>query len=58
MWKALIKLIEKWAYRCEHNWIEIDSADVYEHDGSKRPYKTVYAYKCTKCCDHKVITVK
>lgn len=49
MWKALIKLVEKWA--CCHNWEVVDSKS-YEHLHTlaveQNEYRNILL-KCTKC---------
>lgn len=49
MWKALIKLVEKWA--CRHEWEIVDSKD-YEHIHTffveQDEYRNILL-KCTKC---------
>ena len=55
MWKALIKLVEKWAYRCDHNWEFVKEVNVYFSSNSELPYKTKLTYRCTKCCKFKKI---
>ena len=53
MWKALIKLVESWSYRCDHEWVKEAETRVFATEDSKLPYKTKYVYRCTKCCDIK-----
>ncbi len=31
MWKALIKLVESWAYRCEHEWELVSKTNIYDN---------------------------
>lgn len=47
MWKALIKLVEKWA--CCHKWEKHYIMNTYSDDYSKMPYKTVETLICQKC---------
>lgn len=57
MREAIIKLILKWAYRCEHNWVKETIVDVWAHNiDSKHPIETRIIYRCTKCCKSKKIT--
>jgi hypothetical protein len=49
MWKALIKLIESWSYRCEHNLEKIAETEVYENEYSKIPHTRKFTYMCLKC---------
>ena len=54
MWKALIKLVEKWSYRCDHDWVLVKEVKVFdEHKSTGLPRDLVYAYRCTKCCEFK-----
>lgn len=57
MWKALIKLIESWAYRCEHNWEEINRSAIYGSAKDKLPHTRTMTYMCTKCGEHKKLKV-
>ena len=44
MWKALIKLVEKWG--CNHDYqLEHDHRVSSEYGGTY----TIYTYKCSKC---------
>ena len=57
MIKAIIALINKWAYRCEHDFEEIDQGNLNRNDGSTKG--RVYVYRCKKCCEfrtHKFYT--
>ena len=47
MWKALIKLVEKWA--CRHCWETHHTVEVYEYSYDKMPYKTKRTLICSKC---------
>lgn len=58
MWKALIKWIESWSYRCEHDFEKIKETNVYDTPDSKLPYKTLFLYRCKKCCEFKQTTLK
>ena len=53
MWKALIKLVEKWAYRCEHDWELVHRANVLDREmyakGVEISRKVVFTYVCRKC---------
>lgn len=53
MWKALIKLVEKWAYKCKHNWKLEEKVNIYQYYTSKLPYKIKTIYRCHKCCEVK-----
>ncbi len=53
MWKALIKLIEKWAYRCEHDWELVTKVNVREKSIGITGYE--FIYRCKKCCKSKII---
>lgn len=48
MMRILINYIRSWF--CKHDWELIDKSDVYLNPYSKRPYKTVFVYRCKKCC--------
>lgn len=54
MWKALIKLVLSWSYRCEHDWENMVQNNVF-NDGNtdKIPDKIIYTYRCKKCCEFK-----
>lgn len=54
MWKALIKVVEKWAYRCEHDWKKIKKIDVMD-PRYKYPIETNVTYACKKCYESKKI---
>ena len=58
MWKALIKLVEKWAYRCKHNWIKENTQEVYDSgkSNSELPKKIIRTYVCDKCLKYKQIS--
>ena len=56
MWKALIELIKSKAYRCEHEWERINETEFYT-ETSKMPVYRKFAYRCTKCCESKIIKV-
>ena len=32
MWKAIIKLIEKWAYRCDHDWQLVEQRNILDRE--------------------------
>jgi hypothetical protein len=55
MWKAIINWINSKAYRCEHNWEEVNTVNVYDNSFSKIPCQTKWIYRCTKCCESKTI---
>lgn len=54
MWKALVKLVEKWAYTCEHDWELIDKTSLYHCPDDKLPYGRKFTYMCKKCCEFRV----
>jgi hypothetical protein len=57
MWKALIKLVEKWAYRCEHKWELAMKNEVFdESSGDKLPKRVDLTYVCSKCMEHKKLS--
>lgn len=47
MWKALIKLVEKWA--CCHEWTINKITRTYENFYDKRPSKIEETLICKKC---------
>ena len=59
MWKALIKLVEKWAYRCEHNYELVSQSNIMDREmfekGVEVNARTEFLYRCTKCMDSKKI---
>lgn len=57
MWKVLIKWVENWSYRCEHDWEFLDASEYYNNSYDKMPYKISRVYRCKKCCESKKITV-
>ena len=54
MWKALIKLVEKWAYRCEHDWEFTEKTKIYDDTGTL-PIAIRSSYICKKCLKDKTI---
>ena len=56
MWKVLIKLVERLAYRCEHNWHLEEVKKVYLSDTSKYPIKSTKIYICKKCMKVKKVS--
>lgn len=56
MWEAFIKLVNKWAYRCEHNWDSLSPHQIYDGDNTNRlPVRTTVTFYCTKCMKTKKI---
>jgi len=49
MWKALIKLVEKWSYRCDHKFQVVDSIRRYETEYCKMPIKKTIVFMCERC---------
>lgn len=47
MWKALIKLVEKWA--CCHEWENRHITRSYKNDYDKMPSKVELTLICKKC---------
>lgn len=47
MWKALIKLVNKWA--CSHKWKEIYSSEEYAGPSSKNPHTIQKTLACERC---------
>lgn len=58
MWKALIKLVEKWSYRCKHNWVVERNTEIFHSPDNKMPKRIETIYRCTKCCEFKRYSVK
>lgn len=60
MWKALIKLVESWSYRCKHNYILESTNNILDREmykeGKEVICRTEYIYRCTKCCDFKKLS--
>lgn len=52
MRQAIIKLIEKWAYRCDHDWSSESRIDTHV-PGESLPTAITVTYRCTKCCEFK-----
>jgi len=50
MWKALIKLVESWSYRCKHDWEQIGKANIFINAKDRMPYKSTVTYRCKSCC--------
>ena len=55
MWKALINLVNKWAYRCDHKYVAVNKSAVYKYDGDKYPAYHTHTYVCEKCCKNMVV---
>lgn len=49
MVKAIIALIYKWAYRCEHDWVLMNHVQVDSDWGGVDHHK--FIFRCTKCCE-------
>lgn len=53
MWKALIKLVEKWAYRCGHKWELTNQSNILDREmyekGIEINARIEYTYVCKKC---------
>ena len=60
MWKALIKLVEKWGYRCDHKWELINQSNILDREmyekGIEINARTEFTYVCEKCLLSKKIT--
>lgn len=61
MWKALIKLVESWAFRCEHDWEQLTPHDIYSSNyrpgDNDVPIMTKIVHRCTKCGKHTIIKI-
>lgn len=59
MWKAIIKLIEKWAYRCDHDWQLVEQRNILDRGmyekGVEINARTEYIYRCAKCMESKKV---
>ena len=58
MWKALIKLVSKWAHRCEHNWEVMNDTTIYNNGKSRLPTGRDVTYVCNKCPKSKRIKIR
>ncbi len=57
MWRSLIKLVERLAYRCEHNWHLEQETNIYKsHNTDELPIIIERTYVCKKCMKVKKIT--
>lgn len=60
MWKALIKLVEKWGYRCDHKWKLINQSKILDREMYKKGIeinaRIEFTYVCEKCLLSKKIT--
>ena len=57
MWKALIKLVERLAYRCEHDWYLEQEQNIYgSHNTDRLPIRIERTYVCKKCMKVKKIS--
>ncbi len=56
MWKALVKWVESWSYRCDHDWDKGQHVDIYER-GLELPIKSFKVYTCKKCKEYKRINL-
>ena len=58
MWKALIKLVESWSYRCDHDWIKEGSITTETRFGPGHYCKNkIITYRCTKCCETRSVKI-
>ena len=59
MWKALINLVNRLFYKCEHNYESIREAQVLDREMYEKGieiYSGVkFTYFCCKCGDSKII---
>ena len=53
MWKALIKLVEKWSHRCDHKWKFIEKEMVLDKKYTHLITGWNSVYRCHKCKDIK-----
>ena len=54
MWKALIKWVESWSEKCDHDWEFLLKSEKHIFS-SKDPYRIQFIYRCTVCCESKKI---
>jgi hypothetical protein len=52
MWKALIKLVERLAYRCKHKWVKERECNILDR-GDNLPTGYERTYVCIKCMKSK-----
>ena len=57
MWKALIKWVESWSYRCDHEWDNGNVNSAYQFPTDKHPYERRVTYICKKCKESKKVTL-
>lgn len=59
MWKALVKLVEKWSYRCDHEWELLRTSRVLDREMYKKGIEiaseTQSTFICKKCLNSKKI---
>ena len=57
MWKALVKWVESWSYRCNHDWEDYGKTKTFDEWGSKHPIKIEQTFICKKCKDSKTVNL-
>ena len=55
MWKALIKWVESWSYRCEHDWDNGQKISTFKNSWDKLPTEIFEVYICKKCKESKKV---
>ena len=57
--KAIINLINSWAYRCEHNWELLEKRNILDRElyleGKEVSARTEWIYWCDKCGKSNII---
>jgi hypothetical protein len=60
MWEALIELVKKWSYRCNHEFELIEESEVLDREmynrGIRIAASTSKIYFCAKCGVSKKVT--
>lgn len=55
MWEAIKNYINSKAYRCDHEWKQIDEVQVFSEAGDRYPHTIKRVFVCSKCCNSKII---
>lgn len=60
MWKALVNLVNRWSYRCDHKYELIEERNILDREmynnGIEISTRTEHIYFCNKCGDSKKIS--
>ena len=57
MWKALVKWVESWSYRCEHDWEDYGKSKTFGEYGEKHPIAITQTFICKKCKESKTVNL-